>query len=260
MKVRPALLSAILILSLSSRVYSEPVAVKHASGVMRGFVVLHSATGSLLGHGEYTESREGARTTARLTLRFRDGSLDDETASFTTDKVFRFLGDHHVQRGPFFKTAIDMTIDEGGQVTLKTMGSNGKEKVETNQINLPNDVSNGILGAMLLDIPHGGADTTVSMVLPSGKGRVAKLVITPEGTQTFSPVVGDRQKADLFRIHIDLGGIAGIVAPVIGKQPSDLTAWVLEGEVPVLVREVGQLAEGGPVVSMELAGTSYSRK
>jgi hypothetical protein len=44
---------------------------------------------------------------------------------------------------------------------------------------------------------------------------------------------------------------------VIGKQPKDIFVWVLEGQVPGLVREVGQLEEGGQIISVEAAGTSY---
>jgi hypothetical protein len=58
---------------------------------------------------------------------------------------------------------------------------------------------------------------------------------------------------------VDLGGVAGVIAPVIGKQPKDTMVWVLEGEVPGFVRQVGQLYEGGPVVSIELSGTSFPR-
>ena len=31
---------------------------------------------------------------------------------------------------------------------------------------------------------------------------------------------------------MELGGIAGIVAPIIGKQPPDLHVWILGGDAP----------------------------
>ena len=55
------------------------------------------------------------------------------------------------------------------------------------------------------------------------------------------------------------GGIAGVVAPIIGKQPADTMVWILEGDAPGFVRQVGQLYEGGPIVSIELSGTSFPR-
>ena len=49
----------------------------------------------------------------------------------------------------------------------------------------------------------------------------------------------------------------GLLAPVVGKQPDDLSVWILEGETRMVVREVGQLGEGGPLVSIEMAGTTF---
>ena len=77
------------------------------------------------------------------------------------------------------------------------------------------------------------------------------------GEEPFSPVLGVHRKATVFRIHPELGGMAGVVAPVLGKQPKDVFVWILEGEVPGLVRVIGPLEEGGPVVSVEPAGASY---
>jgi len=97
----------------------------------------------------------------------------------------------------------------------------------------------------------------MSLIAPIGKGRLIQLSIDVAGDEPFSPVLGVRRKAMVFRIHPELDGIAGVVAPVIGKQPKDVFVWILEGEVPGLVREIGPLEEGGPVVSVEPAGASY---
>jgi hypothetical protein len=48
--------------------------------------------------------------------------------------------------------------------------------------------------------------------------------------------------------------VTGVVAPVLGKAPADVLVWVLEGEAPALIREVGQLEAGGPIVSIEVVG------
>ena len=253
------LCSTLVVAAVSIAALAEPIPIHHQQGAMRGFLLIRSQSGSLLGHGEYSELAVGERVTARLTLNFRDGSLDDEVAVFNQRSVFQFVSTHHVQRGPFFKNAIDEKIDANGQVTIQTTGSDGKVKTETNHFDLPPDLSNGLLCAMLLNIPHSGAGTSVGMILPTAKGRLVRLNITPDGTAPFYAVAGDRRTASIFRIHIDLGGIAGVVAPMIGKQPVDLKAWILEGEIPVLVRETGQLSEGGPVVSLELAGTTFTR-
>jgi len=246
-------------LSALGPVDAEPVRVEHTQGTLHGFMVLRLESGAIVGHGEFREFATGDRVTVHSTYNFRDGSLDDEVAVFTQRDVFQFVSDHHIQRGPFFKTNIDMTVDAKGAVTIRSKGKDGKEKVETSQIDVPPDLSNGIVMPMLINLSPKAADTSFGMVLPVGKGRLVRLHISPEGTRSFSPVAGVRREANLFHIKIDLGGVAGVVAPMIGKQPSDITVWILEDEAPVLVREDGQLSEGGPMISIELAGANFSR-
>jgi hypothetical protein len=226
---------------------------------MRGFVVVRSETGAPIGHGEYSELAVGDRVTVRFAMKFRDGSVDEETAVYAQRNVMQFVSDHHIQRGAMFKNAIDSTIEANGQYTLRTTGRDGKVKTETSHFDVPPDLSNGILANMMLNLRHDGPGLSVGMILPAGKGRMVRLHIAPAGTASFYAVAGDRRVASLFRVKIDLGGVAEVVAPMVGRQPADLTVWVLEGDVPVMVREVGQLSEGGPIVSIELAGTSFGR-
>jgi len=237
---------------------AEPVTVHHTRGAMRGFLTIRTQSGTLLGHAEYIEFVVGDRVTERLTMNFRDGSLDDETAVFTQKNVFQFVSDHHVQRGPFFKNSIDMTIEANGHVTIQTTGRDGKVKNETSHFDLPPDLSNGFVGTLLLNVPHNGPGLSLGMLLPTEKGRLARLDITPAGTMPVSVSPGDRRTASLFRIKVNLGGVAGVIAPMVGKQPADAMLWIVEGEVPGFVREVAQLSEGGPIISLELAGTSFS--
>ncbi len=63
----------------------------------------------------------------------------------------------------------------------------------------------------------------------------------------------------MFRIHPELGGIVGVIAPLIGLQPKDVMVWVLEGDEPAVVRIVGQRGGYGPVVSSELEGASFAQ-
>jgi hypothetical protein len=38
----------------------------------------------------------------RLTFRFVDGSIDDETTTYRQQGRFRLVRNHHIQKGPFF--------------------------------------------------------------------------------------------------------------------------------------------------------------
>jgi hypothetical protein len=248
------LVTAALLVSLA---HAEPIKVKRVDGARRGFLNIRSQSGTLLGYGEYYEFVQGDRITARQTLHFKDGSLDDETSVFTQKTDFQFISDHHIQKGPFFKTATDATLEADGNYTIKTTGKDGKEKVETNHFDLPPDISNGMVGTLLPNLPDNIDEVSLGQVVPSGKGRLIKLKITPDGKRSFNITPGVRRTANLYRVKLDLGGVVGVIAPIVGKQPADLQLWLLPGDVPLLLREVGQLSEGGPIVSLELAGTSY---
>ena len=201
----------------------------------------------------------GDRVTAHLNFRFRDGSIDEDTAVYTQKTVFRLVSDHHIQRGPFFSKPIDFLVEANGNVTLRSQDKQGQTKVQTSHIDLPADLSNGIISILLVNVRPDTPPFKLAMIAPMEKGRLIQLDIQRAPQQSFSCVVGYPCKAAVFRIKPQLGGLTGIVAPLIGKQPSDVFVWILEGDAPVAVREVAQLAEGGPVVSIELAGTIFRR-
>ena len=45
-----------------------------------------------------------------------------------------------------------------------------------------------------------------------------------------------QHKATRFNVKVELGGIVGMIAPVVGKQPADTNVWVAGGEAPALVK------------------------
>ena len=56
-----------------------------------------------------------------------------------------------------------------------------------------------------------------------------------------------------------LGGIVGVIAPLIGLQQEDVMVSVLEGEEPAVVRIVGHLGRYGALVNSELEGTRFGK-
>lgn len=251
------LLWLFLSLTTSLTATAEPVSVKHTQGATRGFLVIRSESGAPLGSAEFTQLAKGYVVTSRLVYRFRDGSIDDETMTFTQHGTFHLLRDHHTQKGPFFPKPIDISVDtETGLVTSKSEDKDGKPKVDVEHMDIPADLANGVIGTLLLNIPKDTAPVKLGFLAPTGKGRLVKLVISPDGEKKFR-VAGTSRTASVFRVHVDIGGLAGAIAPIVGKQPEDAFIWVLEGETPALIRQVGQLYVGGPTVSVELAGTSY---
>ena len=197
--------------------------------------------------------------TMRLTYKFVDGSIDDETTTYRQQGTFRLVLNHHVQRGPFFVKPVDFSVEAAtGVATSRTADKNGNIHVESHRIDLPDDLANGFVGTLLLNAPQNTTSFRVGMLAPVGSGRLIRLLISPEGEQPFH-TAGQTLQATVFRIHPELGGIVGVIAPLIGLQPQDVFVWVLEGDEPAVVRIVGQLGGYGPVVSSDLEGTSFGK-
>jgi hypothetical protein len=227
---------------------ASPVPVRHREGSTHGFVVLRSVEGKLLAEGDSTQIVEGDRIISSLILHFRDGSLHEETTEFSQKSVFRVISDHIRQEGPSFAEPVDTHID-ATTGHIKVRGKDGKE--EETQLKLPEDLANGLLITILKNLPTSAAHTTVSMLTTTSKPRIVKLEIRREGTEAFS-AGGSRRKATHLIGHIDVGGVAGVVAKATGKLPPDVDFWILEGKAPAFIRFKGPLATGGPVWIIEL--------
>jgi hypothetical protein len=83
-----------------------------------------------------------------------------------------------------------------------------------------------------------------------------KLVVSPEGKATLQ-AGGASQKATQYRLKVEIGGILGFLAPLVGKQPEDSHAWVLDGDAPAFVRIEGPLFLGGPSWRIEPASPEW---
>ncbi len=232
---------------------AEPVAVARSQGTAHGFLTLRTLEGKLLATGDLVQVGHGDRVTSRLTFHFRDGSVEDETTVFTQRKTFQLVSDRLVQRGPSFPDPMEALVLANGEVTIRSLGKkdkDGKDKVETTHMDLPPDTSNGMVFNLMMNIPPKTTETKIAMVTQTGKGRLVHLSIKPDGEEPFT-VGGARRTAVVYRIHIELGGVAAVVAPVIGKQPEDIRVWMLGGEAPSILKVEGQMYEGGPIWRME---------
>jgi hypothetical protein len=251
--------AAFLTITLGTAALAEPISVKHIQRPMHRFMVARSAAGKPIALGEFTQVVQGDEVTMRLTYHFVDGSIDDETTTYRQQGTFRLVRNHHIQKGPFFVKPVDFAMEaSSGIATSRTTDKNGKIHVESEHMDLPDDLANGFVGTLLLNVPQNTAPFRVGMLAPVGSGRLIRILISPEGEQPFY-TTGQTLKATVFRIHPELGGIVGVIARLIGLQPKDVMVWVLEGEDPAVVRIVGQLGGYGPVVSSELEGTSFGK-
>ena len=84
------------------------------------------------------------------------------------------------------------------------------------------------------------------MVVATPKPRLVKLEISAPTVESFS-TNGMPRKAAHYVIKVNLGGITGVVAPLVGKQPPDSHVWMLQGDVPGFVKAEQPFYAGGPV-------------
>jgi hypothetical protein len=237
---------------------AEPVSVHHPEGTLHGFLALTTEQGQVLANGDLIQVVRGDRVTAHLTFHFKDGSIDDETTVFTHRGVFRLISDHHIQRGPYFPHPVDTMIDVAkGVVVTRSPGKNGKDEVSTDRVKMPADLSNGLVIPVVKNVSPDAGETKVSMIVSTPKPRLVTLDIMPQAPQTFY-LAGFPRKSSVYEIKIELGGIAGVIAPVIGKKPPDISIEILGGEMPAFLREKGPLFEGGAILTITQIGPTWS--
>lgn len=238
--------------------FADPVPVRFREGLVRGFLVLSTLEGERLANGELLQTVAGDRVTSRLVFRFKDGSRSEETAVFTQRRVFRLLTDRLVQKGPAFERSVDLSIDTTRDVVSVRYDDDGREKTTTEQIDLPDDTANGILMVLLKNLPAGAPAAKVSMVAATPKPRLVKLEITPGAEEPFS-IGGSPRKAMNYRVHVDIGGITGLIAGIAGKQPPDSHVWILRDEAPAFVKSESPLYTGGPLWRIELTSPVWPK-
>src|SRR5437762_12230214 len=255
-QVCPWLLFAILL--QRSPLSAEPIPVRYTEGTTHGFLALRSPEGKLLATGDLIEVIHGNEVVSHLVFRFKDGSVDDDTAVFSQRRTFRLISDHHIQKGPSFPHPTNVLINAAsGQVTVRFQDKD-RERVETDHLDLPPDLANGILLILLKNISPDTKETKVSYVGAAPKPRLVHLSITPNGEETFS-VAGARHKATVFVVKVEIGGIPGMIAPLVGKQPADTKVWVVHEGAPAFVRADQALYVGGPIWSIQITGPEWGR-
>lgn len=238
---------------------ADPVEARRKQGSSHGFLLLKSAEGKIMAVGDEINVVNGSEVRSRLVFHFRDGSIDDDVTVYRQEKVLQLISDHHIQRGPSFPQPMDITINVPRGEVIWREEKDGNQQVHTDHMNLPPDLANGMLASLIEDFPRNAAEIKVSYIAATPKPRIVKLSIKPDGRDTFR-VGGGPRSANRFNIHIEIGGVAGVIAPVIGKQPSDIQIWAMDGEVPTFLKMVGAFYDKGPIWTTVLASPEWPRQ
>ena len=238
---------------------AEPVLVRHVEGLVHGFLSLRSPEGAIIASGDLIQNARGDRVTTRLVFRFKDGSTSDETAVFSQRGHFRLLSDHLAQTGPAFAQPMDMTINaQSGQVTVRYKDEHGEEKVEDEKMDLPPDVANRMIITLMKNVRRDALPPSVSLVVATPKPRLVKLALSVAGTEPFS-TAGTARRATHYLLKVDIGGLTGVFASLLGKVPPDSHVCILEGEAPAFVKSQAPMFMGGPLWRTELVSPVWPR-
>jgi hypothetical protein len=170
-----------------------------------------------LADGDLIQTSRGDRVTTRLVFHFKDGSIHDETAVYSQRQRFRLITNHLVQKGPTFPQPLDMSIDgSSGRVTVR-YADDGKQRVETERIDVPPDLANGLILTLLKNVQTGAPPKTVSLVAATPKPGLVKLAITAAGDEPFS-TGGAARKATHYVLRVEIGGVSGVLAPLLPSR------------------------------------------
>lgn len=252
MERRPKLSLLICLLLLVSRaLMANPIPVRHVEGVTLGFLVLRTVEGNAIAYGDMKQVVKEDLVIADLQFHFKDGSFYEEITKFTQRREFHLVSDQVVQKGPAFKEDTESWIDaETGKITVRT-NDKGKEKQTTKHLDLPSDVCNGLLFTLVKNVDPSAPETDVSMVAASTSPRIVELRILPAQEKTIK-VGWIAHKAQHFVVKVKIKGVAGVVAPLVGKQPPDIHIWIVKSEAPTFIEFEGPLSQDSPVWRIEV--------
>jgi hypothetical protein len=234
------------------------VPVRHKEGLVHGFLALRTLQGEIIADGDLIQNVHGDVVTSHLVFHFKDGSLHDDTAVFSQRGTFRLLKEHLIQKGPAFERPMEVMVDgSSGQVTVRYT-EDGKAKTSSEHLAFTPDIANGMMLTLLKNILPDTSETKLPFVIATPKPRLVKLAIRPQGEEAFSTGEAHR-KAIHYVVKVEIGGLSGTFASLLGKEPPDTHVWILEGEAPAFVKSEGPLAPGGPIWRIELVSPVWPR-
>lgn len=238
---------------------SAPIAARYKEGTLHGFLVLSTLAGNPIATGDSVQSVHGEQITNRLTFHFKDGSLQEETTVFTQRGSFHLVSYHMVQKGDTFPNPMDLSVVTAtGQVTVHTTDDKGQDKMFVDHRKLPADLGNGMVLTLLKNLAPTVSAVKIPMVVATPKPRLIQLSLTAQGEEPFS-IGGSSRKAKHYLAKIELGGVAGVVAPMLGKEPPDNHIWILGGDVPTFVKSETLSYMNGPLWRTELLAPSWPK-
>ena len=254
-RIAPTVVSLLL---CAVAVDAAPVGVRLPEGNARGFLVVRSPDGEVIAHGELRQKPVQGLIESRLLLHFKDGSQHEESVTFSQNKTFRLESYRLVERGPSFPTT-DVSFDrKSGQYKARTQDKKGdEEQVAAGQLEMPADLYNGMALVLLKNLAD-GERAGGQMAVFTPKPRLIKMDLSPEGEEKIR-LGGTALTVRRYLVKLEIGGLTGVIASLIGKDPPDPRYWLVTGEVPAFVRFEGAMFLTGPRWRIEMTTPEWPR-
>jgi hypothetical protein len=231
---------------------ATPVRVRFPEATMRGFLAVRTADGPPIGHGELWQKVRGDTIESRLTLRFKDGSIHDEATTYSQRGVLRLEAYALTQRGPSFPGAEIAFDRKSGRYRARTRERpDGPEETAEGEFQMPPDLYNGMALLILKNMAGDRVTGQLAAFLP--KPRLLRMELRREGEDRVT-FAGHPKQATRYLVELEIGGLTGAVASLIGKDPPDVRYWLVLGETPAFVRFEGSMYLNGPIWRVEMAG------
>ena len=237
---------------------AAPVPVRFAKGSAHAYLVLRDAQARVIAQGDWWQTPQDEQIEVHLRFEFGDGSLSHETYLLSQRRVWTLLSYRSEQRGPSFPRDIEAQVDRGsGRYTVRTRDrDDGDVDLDEGVIELPEDAyALGTL-AMLLESVKPGEGISGHAIAFTPKPRVLKLEITP-GVEDGVAVGGTKRKIWRYVVNAKLGGLLGVGASIMGKQPPALHYWMAGDPMPTFLRVDCPLYPEGPIWRVELAAPDW---
>jgi hypothetical protein len=242
--------------------FAAPVEVLYPEGVSEGFVTLKTLDGKKIADGELSQVTTGAeRLASRLTFRFADGSLYDETVTFSQKKHLTLLSYQLTQRGPSFPEPLTISLNgETGQYQIRQEEKASDKRTISGRIDLPPDVYNGMIVTVLKNL-RGKAGASVHMVVFNPKPRVYAVDLTLLENEDTRNTTRKEIKATAahYILRPRLGWFLGTLASLFGKTPPDYHFWLIKRDAPAFVRFEGSFYPNGPTWRIEQVSPRVSQ-
>jgi hypothetical protein len=230
---------------------AEPVAVRFTEGITHGFLALRTADGALIAAGDLTQVARRSAVDSRTVFRFKDGSVWDESVTYSQERVFTLQKYRLLQKGPAFGEGSEVSLDRRAGTWRVRTG----ESVLEGELALPADTYNGMVVTVTKNLPKASRET-VHLVVFTPSARLIQLEIAPAGEQKM--LVGQLSKsATRYVLKPKLGAWLKVLSTVSGRAPPDSHAWIFTDDAPSFVRFEGPLHTGGPVWHMELTSPRW---